>query len=229
MDIHERTDRFIDELLRFKLDYDVSSHLSNRAIDRWSEFEYEQHENYPIKGVGLIASLELVKNWGLGRQTNENLLHLEEDLAPENTGDRINSFPRSTVSIVYVFSLLEDYGNSICTHIKPGYLRQRQAWHHKVHGDLDMSDATVHQKMKEGFAIPFGFIPSNVPDSIVEALVYLKSERNGIVHDLNHSSNFIECFRAVVAIACCIYFLTPSARKEIKSYPWEDYYLKYKP
>ena len=229
MDIHQRTDKFISELLRFKLDYDISTYLSERATDRWQEFGFEQHEDYPIKGAGLIASFDLIKNWGLGKRKDENLLHLEEDLAPETTGDKIDSFPRSTVSIVYAFSLLEDYGNSICTHLNPSYLRQRQAWHHKVYGDADMADATVHQKMKEGFAIPFGFDTVNVPDGIVEALVYLKSQRNGIVHDLDHSPEFVDCFRSVVAIACCIYFLTPSARKEIKSYPWEDYHGRYKP
>jgi len=227
MDIHERTDRFINELLHFKLDYDVSSYLSDQATDRWRDFEVEQHEDYPIKGAGLIASFDLLKDWGLGRKGDENLLHLEEDLAPENTGDKIDSFPRSTVSIIYVFSLLEDYGNSICAYLNPGYLRQRQAWHHRVYGGVDMSDAGAHQKMKEGFAIPFGFRSSDVPDNIVEALVYLKFVRNRIVHDLDHSPDFVDCFRSVVAIVCCIYFLTPSAHKEIKIYPWEDHHGRY--
>lgn len=228
MDINSQTDTFIDALLRFKLDYDVAEYLSNRANLNWREFELEQHEKYPIKGAGLIASMDLIRQWSVGNR-DENLLHLDEDLAPEETGDKIDSFPRSTVSIIYVFSLLEDYGNSVCNHLNPTYLGQRQAWHHKVYGDADTSVATVLATMKEGFAKPFGFNASDIPDDIVEALVYLKSERNGIVHNLEHSHDFLDCFRSVMAIACCIYFLTPNpdARKEIKIYPWEDFHSKF--
>lgn len=104
MDIQERTRGFIKELLWFKLQYDISQYLSDRAASNWREFEAEQHEDYPIKGCGVIADGSLLQQW---TPKNESLLHLDEDLAPEETGSEINGFPRDSVSIVYVFSLLE--------------------------------------------------------------------------------------------------------------------------
>ena len=118
MNIQERTQDFINELLWFKLKYDVSQYLSDRVAHNWREFEAEQHEEYPIKGCGLLADRALLQQWTL---KNECLLHFDEDLAPEDTGSEIDSFPRDTVSIVYVFSLLEAYGNDVCDELKPTY------------------------------------------------------------------------------------------------------------
>lgn len=100
MDLLERTKLLLNELVNFKLAYDVSCYLSDRARADWRSFEMEQHEEYPIKGCGLVASREHVANWTLRRET---ILHLEEDLAPEETGAEIDSFSRDTVATTYVF------------------------------------------------------------------------------------------------------------------------------
>lgn len=187
MDIQERTQGFIKELLWFKLQYDVSQYLSDRAESNWREFEAEQHVHYPIKGCGLIANISLLQQWTI---KNESLLHLDEDLAPEETGAEINGFPRDTVSIVYIFSLLEAYGNDMCDKLNPGYRKNRQAWHHGVFGDANLRDPLIRAKMLENFCKPFGFDASKVPDQIISALVELKCQRNTIVHELEHACLF---------------------------------------
>lgn len=226
MDIQQHTDAFVKKLLWFKLQYDVSKYLSDRAISNWRNFEMEQHEEYPVKGCGLIANSTLFEQWTF---KNESLLNLNEDLAPEETGAEIDSFPRDTVSIIYVFSLLEAYGNAVCDELNPGYRGTRQAWHHGVYGDANLRDPTKKQKMLENFCKPFGFDASRVPDSIVSALVELKRQRNSIVHELEHATDFEFYFRCVMAITCCIYFCWHGAKTEIKSYPWYDYHGKYEP
>lgn len=226
MDIQERTQDFINELLWFKLKYDVSRYLSDRATSNWREFEAEQHEDYPIKGCGLIADSTLLQEWTF---ENESLLHLDEDLAPEETGSEIDSFPRDTVSIVYVFSLLEAYGNDVCDELNSSYRRERQAWHHDVYGNANLSDTPVKAKMLDNFCRPFGFDKSKVPEPIVAALVELKRQRNSIVHEIEHASEFELFFRCTVAIACCIYCCWGGAASELKIYPWYDFYEKYKP
>jgi hypothetical protein len=186
----------------------------------------EQHEEYPIKGCGVIVTPELVKEWS---KKHETLLHLDEDLAPENTGSEIDSFPRDAVSTTYVYSLLEAYGNDVCDLRNPGYRKERQAWHHGVYGDANVRDAVVLEKMESNFRKPFAIEGQVVPRNIVTALVELKRERNRIVHEMEHTCDFELSFRYVVAIACCIYTLCDTSGRALKVYPWEDYHGKYAP
>ncbi len=224
MDIQKHTDDFFKTLLQFRLSYDVSKHLTEQTENNWREFEEKQHTNsYPIKGWGLIAHKSLLDSWTL---QEDNLLH-EEDLNPSNTGAEINSFPRDTVSIIYIFSLLEDYGNTVCDELNPSYRKSRQAWHRDIHGDADWNCNSKQQEMLKNFCKPFGFNLTDVPISIVEALVKLKKQRNSIIHELKHSNNFEVYFSYVIAIACCIYFCLGVAKPEIKLYLWEDYENKY--
>lgn len=227
IDIQKRTQQFIKELLWFKLQYDISQNLSNLATANWREYEAGQHENnYPIKGCGLIADASLLQQWTFD---NESLLHLEEDLAPEETGAETDGFPRDTVSIVYAFSLLEAYGNDVCDELNPDYRSKYQAWHHGVYGDADLIDPLISAKMLVNFCKPFGFEKSKIPPQIIFALVKLKCQRNRIVHDLKHAtaSEFELFFRCVVAVACSIYFCWSGAENKLKIYPWEDYEGKY--
>jgi len=227
MDIHELTEDFINELLSFKLKYDVSSYLSDRASSDWRGFEAEQHVEYPIQGCGLIANNDLLQSWSF---ENESLLHPDEGLAPEETSSEIDSFPRDTVSVVYMFSLLEAYGNDICDSLNPNYRNKHQAWHHGVYGDANINEDAIKAKMLTNFCKPFRFKESSVPESIVEALVILKRERNNIVHQLTSASGFDFYFRSIMAITCCLYFCTyGSNAKELKIYPWYDYDDKFKP
>lgn len=224
MDIQEYTVDFINQLIHFKLEYDVSEYLSEKATSNFREFVVEQHEEYPIKGCGLIATRELVAKWKPGK---DNLLHLYEDLAPEDTGSETDSFPRDTVSIVYIFSLLEGYGNAVSDYLNPDYKRNRRAWHHGVYGDANLDDPNVIKKMIDNFCKPFNFDPAGIPEEIIKALVGLKKERNTIVHDLTRSNYFIESLDSVMAIICCIYFSSDHAQSEIKIYPWYDFEDKF--
>ena len=228
MDIHSRVRDLIGALINFKLSYDVSKYLADQAITDWSSFEATQHEqDYPIKGCGLIADTSMLADWSWQRNRDETLLHLEEDLAPEHTGSEIDSFPRDTVSTVYIYSLLEGFGNDFCDFLNPSYRRIRQAWHHEVHADADCSNTAVRAAMKASFCKPFGFDPAKIPDEIITGLVELKRERNEIAHELHLCHDFETYLRIVAAVSCCIYFNTPGSHKSLDVYPWDDYHDKY--
>ena len=225
MDIHQKTEEIVKRLLSFKLEFDVSEYLSDRAQSNWRDFEAEQHVDYPIKGCGLIANAPALQKWDF---KNETLLNFEEHLAPEETGSEIDSFPRSTVSIVYIYSLLEDYGNSVCDELNPGYRKTlRQAWHHGVYGSADITEPGIQDKMLQCFCRPFGFSSNHVPPNIISAFVALKKQRNKIIHELESGHDFEFYFRCVVAIVCCIYFSWSGANPVIRIYPWSDYEGKY--
>ena len=223
VDIPARTSQLLHELVRFKLSYVVSRYLSDRASIDWRGFELEQHEAYPIKGCGVIATRKLIDSWSIKKET---ILHLEEDLAPEETGSEIDSFPRDSVATIYVFSLLEGFGNQLCDFVSPSYRKVRQAWHHGVYGDADLEDQEVLEKMEHGFRQPFA-LSCAVPKSIVAALVRLKRQRNAIVHELRHVDEFEIAFRSVVAIACFLGLHCDSSVREIRVFPWEDFHGKF--
>jgi len=226
LDTHDFSVNFIKSLLNFKLTFDVQSYLTEKERSRWSDFEAEQHEvDYPIKGAGLIANQGTLELWTLQKET---ILHLEEDLAPEATGAELGNFPLQTVSVVYIYSLLEDFGNTICDHLNPTYRKARQAWHHGVYADCDLLNAAAFQKALTNFCRPFGFVTAKIPAGTIIALVELKKERNMIVHELQRSRAFEKMFRCVVMVASSIYFQCPEARKELKIYPWYDFHDKYK-
>lgn len=165
---------FLTRLLNFKLTFDVQNYLVEKEISNWRDFEAEQHEgHYPIKGAGLIANQRALESWTLQKET---ILHLEEDLAPEDTGEEIGNFPLQTVSVVYIYSLLEDFGNSICDYLKPAYRKEHQAWHHGVYADCDLRNAAEFKKALTNFCRPFGFDTMKVTAGTIIALVELKKE-----------------------------------------------------
>jgi len=216
MDIQKLTEDVLKQLMMFKLDFDVSEYLSRRAESNWRDFEAEQHAiDYPIKGCSLKANLSGLQGWSFQKET---MLNLEECLAPEETGSAINDFPIHTVSIVYIYSLLEDYGNSVCDELNAGYRKSRQAWHHDVYADADIGNAAVMNKMIEGFCKPFGFSVGQIPVNVLSALIALKKQRNLIVHQLQQAKDFELYFRCVVSIICCIYFCWPNAKEALEIY-----------
>ncbi len=225
-DFHKFCVRFLKILLNFKLTFDVQYYMVEKEISRWRDFEEEQHHlDYPIKGAGLIVTPSKLKSWTFRKDT---ILHLEEDLAPEETGAEIGEFPLQTVSVVYIYSLLEDFGNTICDKIHPSYRKSRQAWHHGVYADCDLEKEDDIEKALTNFCKPFGFNKAKIPIGAIVALVELKKERNKIVHELRRSDSFELMFRCVMMVASSIYFQCPRARKELKIYNWTDYHDKYK-
>jgi len=217
MDVQKLTEDVLKQLMMFKLDFDVSEHLSRRVVSNWRDFEAEQHAiDYPIKGCSLKANLLGLQGWSFQKET---MLNLEECLAPEETGSAINGFPISTVSIVYIYSLLEDYGNCVCDELNAGYRKIRQAWHHNVHADAHIGNSVVMSKMIEGFCKPFGFSEGQIPINVVFALIALKKQRNLIVHQLQQAKDFELYFRCVVSIICCIYFCWPHGKEALEIYP----------
>jgi hypothetical protein len=219
--------KFINTLLGFKLTYDVQKYLVEKTESRWREFEAEQHESdYPIKGTGIIVDQNLLNSWTFQEET---ILHLEEDLGPEDTGAELGNFPQQEVSIVYIYSLLEEFGNTICDQFNPSYRKIRQAWHHGVYADCDLENPSEFSKAKNAFCRPFKFETNKVPDCAIEALVRLKKERNKIVHELMCSRNFELIFRCIVIIACSIYFQMEDSQGTLKIFPWHDYNDKFRP
>ncbi|ELE7133148.1 hypothetical protein ACPV5H_25940 [Vibrio harveyi] len=221
MNIKLRTERFLHEVLEFEFSYQTQLHVREKIEADTDRFEVEQSvTGYPVRGSGIIASMVNIVSWSLH---NETLIIDEQLVDPVETSDAVSFFPLDSVSIVYLYSLLEEYGNDIADHLAVTQRRRFQAWHSSVYADTDLNDPAKVQAMKTSFCNVFGFNTNSVPDTVIKSLVRLKLERNLIVHELEHSNSFYLCFKYVVLIACCIYFQATNDQGELKLFPWTDH------
>lgn len=226
MDIKERILSFLTEILEFEFSYKVQLYIREKIEADPDPFESEQSINGgPVKGAGVIASMANIESWS---ERNETLIIGDLLVDPVKSSEAVSFFPLDSVSIVYIYSLLEAYGNDIVEHLGSNPSTNRfKAWHSGVHADADLDDPAKVQSMKKSFCHSFGFKTESVTDTFIESLVRLKLERNKIVHQLEHSLNFSACFQHVVFIACCIYFLASNDHGELKLFPWTDFEGKF--
>jgi hypothetical protein len=218
--IREITTDALEMLMRFRTSYDVARYLLDQSHVNWREFENGLESDYPIKGCGVIADRVLVSNWTM---TNETLLQDEQDIGSHEVSDELSTYPLETASLVYMFSLLEEYGNEVTRRVNSAFLKDRSAWHRKVFiPDGDPTNIDL-KRMQIGFAAAFNLEPTMVQLPIASALGILKDARNYIVHKREAGYDFAKAFSAVVAIICHIYFLVTKDDEPLKVYPWYDY------
>lgn len=204
--IRSLTERTLRDALHFNISKSITQFVLERMAMHQHAFEHELHHSYPIKASGVIATPTIIKKW---RRNNDSILHPDLNLAPEDVTPEVKSFPINTVSVVYLFSLLEDYGATLATLIDPASLAQRRSWHSAVHGDANMADTAVQQKLRAEFAACFNCSPVEVSFEILGAFVELKRLRNQIVHERVQTIYlaFSKIVSYVIAIICHLHFL----------------------
>lgn len=221
MDIEIRIKDFLDNILEFNFSYDTQQYIRDNILRDSSRFEVEQCiSDYPIKGGGVIASISTINAWS---EEHEALIHPDNLVDPVETSESVSCFPLDSVSIVYIYSLLEEYGNDVCDELGEYERKGYQSWHSKVYASTDLNDPNKISNMKNNFCKVFGFDSSLIPDSVIISLIKIKSERNKIVHELEVSYNYYLSMRHVVLIACCIYFYATGDSEELKVFPWYDH------
>jgi hypothetical protein len=216
-EIRERTEAVLTALLRFKVSYDLRHHMGDKTNSEWNDYARSLHNRYPITGTGIRTSPAILKV--RDRDLSQFIID-EVSLAPEVAVEEFDAFPMAAASAAYVFSLLEDYGNSVALLIDPASVGARQAWHRKVWGDPTVS--TEVRKAREGFAHAFGAAPRKVKIRPVKRLMRLKLQRNGYAHDLDTYLDLDEFFKSVLVVLCQIAYLALPTQPEISVYPFED-------
>lgn len=210
----------LEQMIRFYVGHKGIKYIHEEKARDWRSLVDSLHISYPISGVRVHA-----KKNGL-RKIEVNcggFLEFDYPLAPEYMVDDINSYPIDAASASYLFTILEVFGDSLVEKVNPGSLKERHAWHRKVHGDCDLSNKDAIEKAKIGIRETFKLTRRSIPNYAIERLVKLKNIRNEFAHNGDSLVDFDEFFsNSVATVLFLYYFLLPKAR-EIRVYPFEVY------
>lgn len=224
-EIREETRSTLRRLLTFYIAHSVLAYISEKAITNFRDLEEGMYEKHPIKGVGVKA---VRSNLRVIDSEDGGFLHMEEDLFPGEASVELQMYPYKAASAAYVFTIMEMYGNTLVELVNPTYFKHaRQAWHHRLHGDMDISSKEGRHKAKVDFAAPFGQKPNLVPIYAVKRLVELKSFRNDYMHEAHTLVPFDRFFQYTVATILSLHFLLFPNDIEISVYPFYDYHDKW--
>jgi len=216
--IKQITESILTRLLYYKMSFDVAIYI--KELRNWRELEETiDAENSPFIGLGIIASKKNVEEWS---KSNETILN-EEYVASFEVSDELDSFPLEETAMVYLFTIVEDYGNQILKLVDPNYGLNRKAWHHRVRDEEEDINKTI-----EGFISPFKVIKKRyISKKIISSFLKLKTERNKIVHGEQCSIKFNEAFSISIATICHLYYLITNSKDNLRVFPWQDFDGKY--
>lgn len=150
--IRDLTEETLTTLIRFRTSHDVAAHLLDKTNDNWREFEAEFSINYPIKTCGVLTDLEKLREWEFNSDT---VVRDEIDIGGHEIIEELSTYPIEAVSLVYMFSVLEVYGDEVAGLVNPYFVKEKRAWHREVFlpkGEPKYSDV---EKVRNGFAKPF--------------------------------------------------------------------------
>ena len=216
-EIRKRTEAVLNVMFRFKVGYDLRSHMGNKTMSEWSDYAVGLHNNYPITGTGLRTTSAILK--AHDRDLSQFII-TEVGLSPEAAVEEFDTFPMAAASAAYIFSLLEDYGNTVALVIDGTSVPSRKSWHRDVYGNP--TDDVQVQKARKGFANAFGAAPAKVNIRPVKHLMQMKLQRNSYAHDLETGLDFDDFFRSTLVVLCQIAYLATPTPPEIIAYPFEN-------
>lgn len=223
--IREITMATLRDFLTFHISHKAIDFIHEESTDDWSSFEDRLHNDYSIKGVGVIASRNNLK---IIDAEDGGFLYLEEDLYPGEVSAELLSYPYVAASSSYLFTMLELYGDQLVNIVNPNYLRKHQAWHHGVYGDMSLKTKVERDNARKRFSKPFGRKQSSIPLYAVKRLIKLKKQRNIFIHEGQSEMEFNSFFANIIATVLSVYFLLAQNNNEIKLYPYYDYSGKWK-
>ena len=222
--IHQKTTNLLDVLLRFHVSFSAQKFIHDDAVIKWRELEALLHITYPLKGVGIKATRSNLVHFDEG---DGGFIYSEEDLNPGDVPQELQAFPYEAASAAYIFTLLEGYGDELVKIVNPTYLTARQAWHHKVYGDMNPKDRATVNAARIGFAKPFNRPGSGVPAYAAKRLIEIKRVRNEFMHEGSFDSTFPDFFANVLGTVATIYFLLMPSERNLSHYPYYDYHEKW--
>lgn len=222
-DIFERT---ISQVIRLKLGLDIYEYVIDEKISGFRNFEAELDLDYPIKGTEVKFSEDAFSKWS-SIYDNHKIVNEEKDMASMDITDELASEPfrYKEMTFVYLFTLLEDFGNSLVEKINNpfyvGEIQSGKSWHSQV-------NRLAKNKGKDlvlGFATPFNLDRTEVSEKFVDLFYSLKQTRNSIAHELHYPEirEFKKDVQSLILLICYLYHINDTDKLPMKLYPWHDY------
>ncbi|MBI2272260.1 MAG: hypothetical protein HYU70_00560 [Bacteroidetes bacterium] len=209
--LQELFTRTLDKVLQFRMGVKIFEYIDEKHRRDWREFEEELNVEYPVRGDVVRFSKELFKNW---TAVNDNHSFVFEDrmIAAYDITDAhaLQAFAYQEMAIVYLFSMLEDFGNVLS--VKMGYDLGDRAWHSGVNRYKDIVERRL------AFAKVFNKEASDILEKMVELLFDIKEVRNQIVHDHQYPDkrNFHSHLRSLVVLFCYLYHLCDASKSPME-------------
>lgn len=223
-DIFNRT---ISQVIKLKLGLDIYEYTIDNRISNYRNFEAELDVFYPIKGTEVKFSSDIFSKW---RNTDDNykIVNDEKDLSSIDITDELSfePFRHKEMIFVYLFTILEDFGNSLIEKVNtPFYIKEIQegkSWHSKVNKYAKTDD---RRDLVLGFATPFNLQRADIDEKFVNLFYDLKQKRNSIVHELTYPDiwNFKTDIQSLIILVCYLYHINDQTKAVTKFYPWYDY------
>ncbi|WP_139362070.1 hypothetical protein [Hymenobacter sp. CRA2] len=219
-------DRTITQAIKLKLGLDIYEYIINDKNSNFVNFEAELDVDYPIKGTEVRFSAEIFSKWR-NPYNNDLIVDTQKDLASTDITSELSAEPfrHKEMIFIYLFTLLEDFGNSLVEKVNntyyTGVIQDGKSWHSKVnkHAKNDGRDLVA------GFGLPFNLQRSDIDEKFVDLLYELKQKRNSIAHELKYPDihSFKDDIKSLIVIICYLYHINDITKSPVKIYPWYDY------
>lgn len=183
-DLFEKT---IDQAIKLKLGLDIFRYQENKHIVNSREFTAELAVNCPIRGTGVAFGSEIFSNWGILYDSN-SIINSEKLIESGEITEELKwqRLPQDEMVIVYLFTMLEDFGNSIMKIVNPNLYGEYQSKDRSWHSGVNKYKKEKGKDLLVEFAEPFGLNTSDVDGKLVDLFYDLKQKRNKIAHELSY-------------------------------------------
>ena len=218
-DVQEATEVLLDRLLQFKLAYETTNYLFQRAMASWGKIESQLDSGIPTEATGIVANRESLE------EKSHTRFEIRDCVGSDTVFSSLNDMPLEPAAISYVFTQLELYGDFVVSVINKRFFAVKNGpknWHSRIHGDADIKDAAKLLRMRSALAAPFRMATDDIPLFAVAQVIELKRVRNEFVHEGRSSANFDVLFSYAADLICQIHFWVLDDEEIIIRWPFRD-------
>lgn len=216
------------DVLEFRLELSILEYKKKQLSECMWGLENELDEkNNPINGIEVKINGEDLQKWGEEICNDAIILERAIERGGITTTLAGEPFRYEEMSFVYLFSILEDFGNSILEINKCKYYKEIQenekSWHSKINKYNENKGVDFIQILGEIFQLGKDL---DINEKIISEFIRLKTVRNNIVHQLKYpddSLNFKEGIDNIIVIMCYLYYINDSKREKFSVFPWFGY------
>ena len=224
--LRELFENTIDAAIKLKLALDVYRYQEEKHLINYSDFEEELSINYPIRGTGVIFNTEIFANWK-SSYNNANIINSEKLIESSEVTETLAWKPlaQNQMVIVYLFTMLEEFGNSIMEIVNPiehaRFATSGKSWHSGVNRYAKQRGLDLVLKFGE----PFNLGRNDVDQKFVDLFYDLKQKRNSIAHELIYpeGSKFETDFESLLILICYLFHINDPLKEDVSYFPWHDW------
>jgi len=217
----------ITNVIKLKLGIDVYEYLFDYKRREYRNFESELDNDNSIRGTQVRLNTRLFDEWEAAKDNNslvnDRMLISSIDITSELVDE---PFRYKEMSLVYLFTILEDFGNSVVEIVNNQYYSEKITGEQKAwHSGVNPFAKSKGKNLADAFAKPFALTANDIDKKFVTLLYELKEKRNRIAHTLTYpgGNNYHNDLKSIIVLMCYLYHINDTTKSDIIIYPWDDY------